>query len=48
MHQASGGWRAQDIVTEGSSMVAGYRNQFRRILAKDGYEALTKKMKAKL
>jgi phospholipid transport system substrate-binding protein len=48
MHQAGGGWRAQDIVTEGSSMVAGYRNQFRRILAKDGYEALTKKMKAKL
>jgi phospholipid transport system substrate-binding protein len=48
MHQTSGGWRSLDIVTEGSSMVAGYRNQFRRILAKDGYDTLIKKMKAKL
>lgn len=48
MHQADGSWRAQDIVTEGSSMVTGYRNQFRRILAKDGYDGLIKKMKTKL
>ncbi len=47
LHDA-GGWRVIDIVTEGSSMVGTYRSQFRRILEKDGYDALIKKMKAKL
>ncbi len=41
-------WRVVDIVTEGSSMVGNYKNQFHRIIQKDGYEALLKKMKDKL
>lgn len=37
-----------DIVTEGSSLVGNYRNQFRRIIKKDGFPELIKRMKAKL
>jgi phospholipid transport system substrate-binding protein len=37
-----------DIVTEGSSMVGNYRNQFRRIIKKDGFPELIKRMKTKL
>lgn len=48
MHKTDAGFRVHDIVTEGSSMVGSYRNQFGKIIAKDGYEALIKKMKAKL
>jgi phospholipid transport system substrate-binding protein len=45
---ASGSYRVQDIVTEGSSLVGNYRNQFNRILQKDGYDALIRRMKAKI
>lgn len=48
VHQVDGKWRVADIVTEGSSLVANYRNQFRRIIKKDGFPALIKRMKAKL
>jgi phospholipid transport system substrate-binding protein len=41
-------WRVIDIVTEGSSLVANYKNQFHRIITKDGYDALLRKMKDKL
>jgi phospholipid transport system substrate-binding protein len=37
-----------DIVTEGSSLVNNYKNQFHRIIQKDGYETLVKRMKDKL
>lgn len=42
------GWRVVDIVTEGSSMVNNYKSQFNRIITKDGYEALIRRMKSKL
>jgi phospholipid transport system substrate-binding protein len=42
------GWRVLDIVTEGSSLVKNYKNQFHRIIQKDGYDALLKRMKDKL
>lgn len=48
LHEISGGWRVKDIVTEGSSMVGNYKSQFVRIIKKDGFDALTKKMKDKL
>ncbi len=48
MQQVGGGWRVVDIVTEGSSLVNNYKNQFHRIIQKDGYNALVKKMKDKL
>jgi len=37
-----------DIVTEGSSMVGNYRSQFKRIIKKDGFPELIKRMKSKL
>jgi phospholipid transport system substrate-binding protein len=35
-------------VTEGSSLVNNYKNQFHRIIQKDGYDTLIKRMKDKL
>jgi phospholipid transport system substrate-binding protein len=46
--KTSNGWRVVDVVTEGSSLVNNYRNQFHRVIQKDGYEALVRKMKDKL
>jgi phospholipid transport system substrate-binding protein len=37
-----------DVVTEGSSLVNNYKNQFHRVILKDGFEALMKRMKDKL
>lgn len=47
LHQVGGQWRIFDVVTEGSSMVMNYRNQFGRIIKKKGFEELLKKMRAK-
>jgi phospholipid transport system substrate-binding protein len=41
-------WRVVDVVTEGSSLVGNYKNQFHRVIQKDGYEALVRRMKDKL
>ncbi len=46
--QASGAWRIVDIVTEGSSLVGNYRSQFRRIIKKQGFPELIRRMKTKL
>jgi phospholipid transport system substrate-binding protein len=48
MAPAGDSWRVIDIVTEGSSLVSNYKNQFHRIITKDGYDALLRKMKDKL
>ncbi|MGC4092158.1 MAG: ABC transporter substrate-binding protein [Polyangiaceae bacterium] len=48
VHEVNGKWRVADIVTEGSSLVANYRNQFRRIIKKNGFPELMKRMKTKL
>jgi phospholipid transport system substrate-binding protein len=45
---AAGQWRVVDIVTEGASLVKGYRSQFNRIIRKEGFAALVDRMKAKL
>ena len=37
-----------DIVTEGSSLVNNYRNQFNRLMASNGYDALIRRMKDKI
>jgi phospholipid transport system substrate-binding protein len=47
-HQVAGKWRVFDIVTEGSSLVANYKSQFKRIIDKNGYAGLIDKMKAKV
>jgi phospholipid transport system substrate-binding protein len=43
-----GKWVVQDIETEGVSLVTSYRNQFLKIVKKDGFPTLTQKMKDKL
>jgi phospholipid transport system substrate-binding protein len=48
LHQSAGAWRAFDVWTEGSSMVNNYKNQFNRIITKEGFPALIKRMKTKL
>jgi phospholipid transport system substrate-binding protein len=46
--QKNGAWRVQDIITEDVSLVSSYRSQFTKIVKKDGFPALIKKMKEKL
>ncbi|HSC89181.1 MAG TPA: ABC transporter substrate-binding protein [Polyangiaceae bacterium] len=46
-HQVGGKWRVFDIVTEGSSLVANYKSQFKRIIDKSGFTGLVEKMKTK-
>ena len=46
--KVGGKWLVADIVTEGSSLVRNYRRQFDRIIKKDGFDELLKKMKTKL
>lgn len=49
VHQvAEGRWRIRNIVTEGASLVRSYRNQFGRIIRKEGFAALMNRMKKKL
>ena len=48
VHQVDGKWRVVDLVTEGSSLVSNYRTQFRRIIKKNGFPELIKRMKTKL
>jgi phospholipid transport system substrate-binding protein len=48
LHENSGKWRVNDMVTEGSSMVSNYRRQFNSIMKSKGYDELLKKMKKKL
>lgn len=43
-----GQWKIVDIVTEGSSLVGNYRSQFRRIIKKQGFPELIRRMKVKV
>ena len=47
VHQVDGKWAIVDIVTEGSSLSRNYRNQFRKVIEKKGFDELLKRMKAK-
>jgi phospholipid transport system substrate-binding protein len=47
VHQVDGKWLIADIVTEGSSLARNYRNQFRKVIEKKGFDELLKRMKAK-
>jgi phospholipid transport system substrate-binding protein len=48
VHKVGGAYKITDIVTEGSSMVGNYHQQFNRIIKKDGFPELLKRMKKKL
>ncbi|MEO7036358.1 MAG: ABC transporter substrate-binding protein [Polyangiaceae bacterium] len=47
VHQVDGKWLINDIVTEGASMAHTYRNQFKKVISKHGFDELLKRMKAK-
>ena len=47
VHQVDGKWEIYDIVTEGSSLIRNYRNQFRKVIEKKGFDELLRRMKAK-
>ena len=48
VHRVDGRWLVRDIVTEGSSLVSNYRRQFTRVIKKDGFGELLRRMRKKL
>ena len=46
--EANGDWKVYDFVIEGVSMIRNYRSQFSRIIQKDSYKELVKKLSAKI
>lgn len=47
MHKSNGRWMIYDIITENSSMVRNYRNQFNKIIKRDGFRELIRKLNNK-
>ena len=47
MRKGRDGWRIIDVVIEGISLVANFRDQFREVIARGGPEALLQKLKEK-
>ena len=47
MRKGKDGWRIIDVVIEGISLVANFRDQFREVIARGGPEALLQKLKEK-
>jgi len=43
-----GKWAVYDVLTDEQSMLENYRAEFNKIIAKDGFDALLKRMKKKL
>ena len=41
-------WVVYDVVTDEQSMLENYRAEFNKIINRDGFDALLKKMKTKL
>lgn len=41
-------WRVVDIITDGQSLVAGYRGQFLRLIEQDGWDGLLERMRSRL
>ena len=48
LHRERGQWRVFDVTTDGSSMVRSYRSQFNRIIGREGWEGLMRRMRARL
>jgi phospholipid transport system substrate-binding protein len=46
--QENGGWKVYDFVIEGVSMIRNYRSQFTKIIRKDSYEGLIKRLTTKI
>ena len=47
LHRVDGEWKIYDVVVEDISLVANYRSQFSRILAKGGFDDLLRQLKEK-
>ena len=47
MESGGGEWRVYDVVVEGTGLVSNYREQFKRILRKESFEALSKTIRDK-
>ena len=47
MHKLDGRWVVMNIVTEGASLVGNYRSQFGRVIKKNGFPELMRRMKKK-
>lgn len=47
MHKLDGRWVVGNIVTEGASLVGNYRSQFGRVIKKNGFAELLRRMKKK-
>lgn len=45
LHEVKGQWKVYDIVVEGSSLIANYHSQFRKIIRKQGFGELITRMK---
>jgi phospholipid transport system substrate-binding protein len=48
MHRAAEGWRATDIVVEGVSLARNFRSQFDAAVAKDSFQGLLERLRAKV
>jgi len=45
--QKSGNWKVYDVTIEGVGLVANYRSQFNEILARESFDSLIKRLRAK-
>ena len=48
LHKVKDVWMVYDIETDGSSMLRNYRNQFGKVIRRDGFPALLRKLQTKL
>jgi phospholipid transport system substrate-binding protein len=48
LHQKNGAWVVYDIETDGSSMLRNYRNQFGKVIRRDGFSALLDRLQKRL
>lgn len=48
MHRVGKQWSIFDVRTDGVSLVENYRNQFRRIIRKDGWDGLMQRMEKRV
>lgn len=47
LQQTDGDWRVYDVIVDGISITANYRNQFSRVINNEGFDALMNKMRSK-
>ncbi|MBK8168775.1 MAG: ABC transporter substrate-binding protein [Sandaracinaceae bacterium] len=48
LRQTDGVWKVTDVTTDGVSLVRNYRSQFHRIVQRDGWDALMRRMRERL